>query len=377
TASSSVSLSSAISSLSLFTLTLTCLFPFLPPSLAVSQREIMSSAQQRLAAVSSSLSHPKGLLAGDVAIITGAAQGIGRSCALLFAKEGAKVVVSDLDQQKAQKVVDEIKQMGGQAVAVGGDVTADGFAKKLIEESVAYVLFTCSLQFWALEIAEDESLRRRGLEEPDLIGRFPSTMSLTLSFIRSRSAFGSIEHIVNNMLHTMSDDNYELMLKVHNVAPFKIVREAAPYLRSKDPKRASRNRSIVNISSVAGLHGNVGQANYATAKAGITGLTKTIAKEWGPFGVRCNTVAFGHILTRLTQAKELGESITVNGQKIALGIPTGGKKADADKPETYPHIPLNRPGTAEEAAQAVLFLCSPLAAYVSGHTLEATGGMGI
>lgn len=294
----------------------------------------MSSAQQRLAAVSSSLSHPKGLLAGDVAIITGAAQGIGRSCALLFAKEGAKVVVSDLDQAKAQKVVDEIKQLGGQAIAVGGDVTADGFAKKLIEETVA--------------------------------------------------AFGSVEHIVNNagftsdkMLHTMTDDNYDLMLKVHNVAPFKIVREAAPYLRSKDPKRASRNRSIVNVSSVAGLHGNVGQANYATAKAGVIGLTKTIAKEWGPFGVRCNTVAFGHILTRLTQAKELGESIVVNGQKIALGIPTGGKKTDANKPESYPHIPLNRPGTAEEAAQAVLFLCSPLAAYVSGHTLEATGGMGI
>lgn len=121
------------------------------------------------------------------------------------------------------------------------------------------------------------------------------------------------------MLHTMTDDNYDLMLKVHNVAPFKIVRvrlttpfpdcgnrllikqtfwfrhpqEAAPYLRSKDPKRASRNRSIVNVSSVAGLHGNVGQANYATAKAGVIGLTKTIAKEWGPFGVRCNTVAFG------------------------------------------------------------------------------------
>lgn len=130
--------------------------------------------------------------------------------------------------------------------------------------------------------------------------------------------------------------------------------EAAPYLRSKDPKRASRNRSIVNVTSVAGLHGNVGQANYATAKAGVIGLTKTIAKEWGPFGVRCNTVAFGcvcllpprfacsfvplpreteqslsrclqehraddelicrHILTRLTQAKELGESIVVNGQ---------------------------------------------------------------
>ncbi|BGP58000.1 hypothetical protein JCM8202_001762 [Rhodotorula sphaerocarpa] len=296
----------------------------------------MSSAQQRLAAVTSSLSgsQPKGLLAGDVAVITGAAQGIGRACALLFAKEGAKVVVSDLDQQKAQKVVDEIKQAGGQAIAVGGDVTANDFPRRLVEETV--------------------------------------------------KAFGSIEHIVNNagftsdkMLHTTSDETYELMLKVHNVAPFRIVREATPYMRTKDPKRIARNRSIVNVSSTSGLHGNVGQVNYATAKAGVVGLTKTIAKEWGPFGVRCNTVAFGHILTRLTQAKELGEFITVNGQKIPLGIPAGGKKADSSKPETYPDIPLNRPGTAEEAAQAVLFLCSPLAAYVSGHTLEVTGGRGI
>ncbi|GJN93809.1 hypothetical protein Rhopal_006867-T1 [Rhodotorula paludigena] len=294
-----------------------------------------SSAQNRLAAVSSQLSasSPKGLLAGDVAVVTGAAQGIGRATALLFAAEGAKVVVSDLDQAKAQKVVDEIEQQGGEAIAIGGDVTADGFAKKLVEETV--------------------------------------------------QKFGSIEHIVNNagftsdkMLHTMTDDTFELMLKVHNVAPFKIIREAAPHLRSKDPKRAARNRSIVNVSSVAGLHGNVGQTNYATAKAGIIGLTKTVAKEWGPFGVRCNCVAFGHILTRLTQAKELGETIEVNGKKIPLGIPSGPKKQD-DKPETYPHIPLGRPGTAEDAARAVLFLCSPLASYVSGHVLECVGGMGI
>ncbi|GAA5943194.1 hypothetical protein JCM3775_007623 [Rhodotorula graminis] len=294
-----------------------------------------SSASNRLAAVSGQLSasNPKGLLAGDVAIITGAAQGIGRSCALLFATEGAKVVVSDLDEAKAQKVVDEIKHNGGQAIAVGGDVTADGFAKKVVDAAV--------------------------------------------------NAFGSVEHIVANagftsdkMLHTMSDDTYELMLKVHNVAPFRLIKEAAPFMRSKTPERVARNKSIVTVSSVAGIHGNVGQANYATAKAGVTGLTKTIAKEWGPFGVRCNTVAFGHILTRLTQAKELGETIEVNGKKIALGIPSGPKKQD-NKPETYPHIPLNRPGTADDAAKAVLFLCSPLASYVSGVTLECTGGMGI
>ncbi|GAA6037751.1 hypothetical protein JCM8097_002323 [Rhodosporidiobolus ruineniae] len=292
-----------------------------------------SSAQQRLAAVSSSLSHPKGLLAGDVAIVTGAAQGIGKSVALLFAQEGAKVVVSDLDGAKAQLVVDEIKKNGGQAVAVAGDVTKEEFPKTVVKAAV--------------------------------------------------DTFGSIEHIIANagftsdkMLHTTDDATYQLMLQVHNVAPFRLIREAAPYLRSKDPKVRAKNRSIVTVSSVAGLHGNVGQANYATAKAGIIGLTKTIAKEWGGFGVRANCVAFGHILTRLTQAKELGETIEVNGKKIPLGIPSGPKKDDG-KPESYPHIPLNRPGTADDAARAVLFLASPLASYVSGHTLECTGGMGI
>lgn len=141
------------------------------------------------------------------------------------------------------------------------------------------------------------------------------------------------------------------------------------------------------------MHGNIGQANYAVAKAGIVGLTKTVAKEWGlsrslapsrnplnfdvpasgPFNVRANTVAFGYITTRLTSSKELGETITVNGQAIALGIPGGGK----NKQERVPDIPLGRPGSAEEGAKAVLFLVSPLASYVSGHTLEVTGGRGI
>jgi 3-oxoacyl-[acyl-carrier protein] reductase len=90
------------------------------------------------------------------------------------------------------------------------------------------------------------------------------------------------------MLHTMTDETFELILKVHNTAPFRIIREAAPYLRSKDPKVIASNRSIVNVSSVAGLHGNVGQTNYATAKAGIIGLTKTVAKEWGMSHAVCS-----------------------------------------------------------------------------------------
>lgn len=297
------------------------------------------SASARLSAVTkqigpSSGNYPTGLLAGEVAIITGAAQGIGKATALLFAREGAKVVVSDLDAKKAQLVVDEIKKEGGEAVSVCGDVTAKGFAKKLIDETV--------------------------------------------------KAYGGINHIVNNagftfdkMLHTTTDDVFRLMLEVHNVAPFQIVREAAPYMRGKKPEDIKRNKTIVNVSSTSGIHGNVGQANYATAKAGIVGLTKTIAKEWGAFGVRANTVAFGYITTRLTGAKELGEAITLpNGEKVALGIPGRGTGAQTDS-DRIPDIPLGRPGTPEEAAKAVLFLASPLSSYVDGHVLEVTGGRGI
>ncbi|GAA5839086.1 hypothetical protein JCM9279_002591 [Rhodotorula babjevae] len=292
------------------------------------------SAQSRLNAVAGQLaSSPKGILAGQVAIVTGAAQGIGRSCAILFAQEGAKVVVSDLDEGKAKLVVDEIKKAGGEAIAVGGDVTAQDFPKKLVGATV--------------------------------------------------EAYGGINILVNmagftadRMLHTTPDDMFELMLKVHNTAPFRLIKEIAPYMRSKDPKSRDTNKSIINISSTSGIHGNVGQANYATAKAGIVGLTKTVAKEWGPFGVRCNTVAFGYITTRLTQAKELGETIEVNGKKIPLGIPGRGNNAQTDS-DRVPDIPLGRAGSPEEAAKACLFLACDLSSYISGHTLEVTGGRGI
>lgn len=137
-------------------------------------------------------------------------------------------------------------------------------------------------------------------------------------------------------------------------------------------------RNIIQISSTSGLHGNAGQANYALAKAGVTGLTKTIAKEWGPqFGVRANTIAFGHIQTRLTAAKEDGAFITTpGGEKVALGIPQAQRAAKQDG-STYKDIPLGRPGTATEAASSILAVVSPLFSYVSGQTISVTGGRNI
>jgi len=286
----------------------------------------------RLAQVSGHLSdtYGRGLLAGEVAIITGAGQGIGRATAILFAKEGAKVVVSDIDEKKQNDVIAEIQAAGGDAIGVAGDVGADDFPKKIVDATV--------------------------------------------------KKYGKINHIVNNagftfdkMLHTTPDDAFDIILKIHVRAPFRLIREAAPYFRIKSPQR--ENRSIINVSSTSGLHGNVGQANYAAAKSAITGFTKTIAKEWGVFGVRANTVAFGLIHTRLTAAKEAGATISINGKSVALGVP--GAKGSTGGETDYPLIPLRRGGTVEEAAGSVLFLASPLAAYVSGHTLEVTGGGGI
>ncbi|KAG1836828.1 hypothetical protein DFJ58DRAFT_817523 [Suillus subalutaceus] len=288
----------------------------------------------RLAQVSGHLSnaHGRGLLSGEVAIITGGGQGIGRSAALLFAKEGAKVVVSDIDAKRAAAVVDEIKAAGGDAIYVAGDVGADDFPQQIVDATV--------------------------------------------------KQYGKINHIVNNagfthdkMIHTMPDETYDIIMKIHVRAPFRLIRAAAPYFRVKS--NAAENRSIINVSSTSGLHGNVGQANYAAAKSAVVGLTKTIAKEWGPFGVRANTIAYGLVHTRLTAAKEDGATIEIDGQKVALGIPGARQRAATQDVKAFVDIPLQRGATPDEAAAGMLFLASPLASYVTGHTLEVTGGRGI
>ncbi|AGL00427.1 SDR family NAD(P)-dependent oxidoreductase [Desulfoscipio gibsoniae] len=263
-------------------------------------------------------------------IITGAGRGIGRATALLFAKEGGRVVVSDLDEGPATKVVEEIKASGGQAVTCIGDVTDPAFAERLIKTAV--------------------------------------------------EAFGpSIDVIVNNagytwdgVIHKMSDEQWDAMLKIHLTAPFRIIRAAAPYIREAAKKEIAEGRlvtrKIINISSVSGLDGNAGQANYSSAKAALVGLTKTLAKEWGPLNVCVNTVAFGFMDTRLTRAKEEGGTIQRDGKNVALGIPENIRQMIKTA------IPLRRAGTPEEGAGAILLMASPLADYISGEVLRVTGG---
>ncbi|KAK4241968.1 hypothetical protein C8A03DRAFT_40674 [Achaetomium macrosporum] len=273
----------------------------------------------------------KGLLAGQVAIITGSGQGIGAECARLFANEGAKVVVSDIDAAKAEDVAAKIRANGGESIVVAGDLLKDECVKELVKRAAEF-------------------------------------------------GNGKIHIFVNNagftwdaVIHKMTDRQWNTMLAMHGTVSFKLVREAAPYFRVKD----GEPRNIVNISSTSGLHGNAGQLNYAMAKAGVVGLSKTIAKEWGPaFGVRANTVAFGHIETRLTANKEAGAFVEVDGQRVALGIPQNQndlKKAGGGA-VPFADIPLRRPGSATEAASAVLAIASPLSSYITGQTISVTGG---
>jgi len=170
----------------------------------------------------------------------------------------------------------------------------------------------------------------------------------------------------------MTDKQWDTIIALHGTAPFKLVREAAPYFRVKD----GEPRNIINISSTSGVNGNAGQANYALGKAGVVGLTKTIAKEWGPaYGVRANTIAFGFIQTRLTAAKEEGAFVTTpDGQKVALGIPQAQKAARESGGAAFKDIPLGRAGTATEAASSILAVASPYFSYVSGQTIMVTGG---
>jgi 3-oxoacyl-[acyl-carrier protein] reductase len=274
-----------------------------------------------------------GLIDGKVAILTGSGRGIGAAAARLFGAQGASVVVSDLDPAPAEETATAIRNAGGKAIVVPGDVTDPAFPAQLIKATL--------------------------------------------------DAFGGIDIIVNNagytwdaVIQNMTDKQWYAMIDVHTTAPFRILREASQYIREAAKKEQAANgraraRKVVNVSSVSGVYGNAGQVNYSTAKAGITGLTKTLAKEWGRYNVQVNCVCYGFIDTRLTAAKEQAETLERDGEQVALGVP------DAMRQMAPMLIPLGRPGTPEEAAGPMLFLASPLSDYVSGHVLEVTGGRAV
>jgi len=172
----------------------------------------------------------------------------------------------------------------------------------------------------------------------------------------------------------MSDEQFQAMLDIHTIVPFRMIRAVAPHMR--EPAKAERDRGeevfrkIVNITSISGTMGNAGQVNYSSGKAAVTGLTKTLAKEWGQFKINVNAVAFGFVETRLTQAKEKGETVRAGegGPEVEIGVPEQMRNLAAAI------IPLGRSAQPSEAAGPVLFLASPLANYIHGQVLNVTGG---
>jgi 3-oxoacyl-[acyl-carrier protein] reductase len=270
-------------------------------------------------------------LASKTALVTGAGRGIGRAIAETLAAYGASVLVNDLDAGPAAETEAAIRAAGGSAVSLAGDVTEPAFPGRLVAAAL--------------------------------------------------NSFGSLDIIVNNAGYTWdnviqktTDEQFLAMLQIHLVAPFRILRAASGWIRETAKREAAEGRrvtrKVVNITSIAGIDGNPGQAGYSSGKAGIVGFTKTMAKEWGRYNVTVNAVGFGIIETRLTQPLA-GESasIDVQGRKIAVGV----------QPKVLEWVktacPLGRVGTPEEAANAVLFFCSPLSDYVTGEVLICSGGL--
>jgi 3-oxoacyl-[acyl-carrier protein] reductase len=266
------------------------------------------------------------VLEGKVAIVTGSARGIGRATAELLCEQGANVTINDLDGDLARQTADEL---AGDALAFAGDLTEPGMPERLVEAAI--------------------------------------------------ERWGKVDILVNNAgytldapIHKMSDEWFQRMLDIHSIVPFRMCRAVAPYMR--EPAKREREegrevfRKIVNVSSVSGTMGNAAQANYASGKAAVVGLTKTLAKEWGQFKINVNAVAFGYIETRLTAIKGEHNMAEFGGQRVELGIPEPVRQA------VMMLIPLGRAGTPAEAAGGVFFLCSPWSNYVTGQVLNITGG---
>jgi 3-oxoacyl-[acyl-carrier protein] reductase len=271
------------------------------------------------------------------ALVTGAGRGIGRAIAETLAKAGASVLLTDIDEsalresRTAIEAAAGIKPGAGKLATIAGDLTAANFPEAAIAKSI--------------------------------------------------ENFGSVDIIVNNAGYTWdnviqktTDEQFQAMLDIHVVAPFRILRAAAPWLRetAKKEMEAGQNvmRKVVNITSISGLGGNAGQAAYSSGKAAIVGLTKTMSKEWGRYNVAVNAVGFGMIDTRLTRPMEDAETnITIGERQVRVGMQQEMRE------QVERAIPLGRMGTPQDAANAVLFFCLPLSDYVTGEVLVCGGGI--
>ncbi len=269
-------------------------------------------------------------LEGKTAIVSGSGRGIGRAIATKLATCGAAVMVNDLDKTALCETRCNLRDAGYRVEQFPGDLTDPSFPQKLVDATI--------------------------------------------------ETFGSVDIIVNNagyswdgVIQKTTDEQFQAMLDIHLVVPFRMLRAASTYIREAAKKETADGtrvmRKVVNITSIAGTDGNAGQAGYSSGKAGVIGLTKTLAKEWGRYNVNVNAVGFGLIETRLVQPLTAeNSSIEMKGQQIRIGVQPS--MLDSVKQS----CPLGRLGTPDEAASAVLFFCSPLSDYVTGEVLICGGG---
>jgi 3-oxoacyl-[acyl-carrier protein] reductase len=269
-------------------------------------------------------------LEGRVALVTGAGRGIGLSLARKLAAEGARVLANDLDATEAESAARAIRETGGTALAYAGDVTKDDFAKGFIGAA---------------------------------LGAFDDIHILV----------NNAGYVWNGPLHKISDQQWDAIQNVHLKAPFRILRELREFLDARVAKErlagAVVHRKVVNVSSVSATAGAAGQANYAAAKAGLHGLTRSLAQEWGPLAVNVNCVAFGYIETRLTQEISGETVVTIDGETRRVGLTRPMIEALKQR------IALGRAGTPDEAAGGIILFCMPESDYITGQILEVSGGL--
>ena len=243
------------------------------------------------------------MLSDKVAVVTGASRGIGRCIALALAAQGAKVVASARNAEALDNLVEEIKRQGGEATAVVGDVAVDTDASELIDQAVA--------------------------------------------------KYGQVDILVNNagitrdgLLLRMKNEDWDAVLDTNLKGAFLCIRAAAKVMSKQ------RSGRIINISSVVGEMGNAGQANYCASKAGLLGLTKSVARELARRNVTVNAITPGFIVTDMTD-----------------------DMTDKARQAMTEQIPLGRLGEVDDIANAVIFLASDQSSYITGQVLGVNGGM--
>ena len=270
-------------------------------------------------------------LANKSAVVTGAGRGIGLAIARSLAAADASVLLVDIDESALQAAEKTLSGSGGKVATLAGDLTDPKFAQNVIDRLIR--------------------------------------------------EFGSVDIIVNNAGYTWdnviqktTDEQFQAMLDIHVIAPFRILRAAANWIRERAKKENETGkpvtRKVVSITSISGLDGNPGQSGYASGKAAVVGLTKTMAKEWGRYNVTVNAVGFGLIDTRLIKPMDDAETnIAIGERQVHVGMQAQVRE------QATKMIPLGRLGTPEDAANAVFFFCSPLSDYVTGEVLVCSGGI--